>query len=112
MIDITFLAVLILLLLGLSCIVLKRNLLKIVMGINVIGSAANLFLVALGYRAGGVAPIFTDTPGNVMVLATPQALTLTSIVINLAVTALMLSFCIMIYRHYGSLDPKKRRLSG
>lgn len=112
MIGIPFLAVLILLLLGLSCIVLKRNLLKIVMGVNVIGSAANLFLVSLGYRTGGVAPIFTDTPGNVMVLATPQALTLTSIVINLAVTALMLSFCIMIYRHYGSLDPKKRRLQG
>ena len=48
-----------------------------------------------------------------MVLPTPQALTLTAIVIGLATTALMLSFVMMIYRHYGSLDVRDvRRLRG
>jgi len=48
-----------------------------------------------------------------MVLPAPQALTLTSIVISLAVTALMLSFAIIIYQKTGSLDAiKSRRLKG
>jgi multicomponent Na+:H+ antiporter subunit C len=38
------------------------------------------------------------------VLPTPQALTLTSIVIGLATTALLLSFVVVVYRHYGTLD--------
>jgi multicomponent Na+:H+ antiporter subunit C len=48
-----------------------------------------------------------------MVLPTPQALTLTSIVIGLATTALILSFAIMIYRHYKTVDASEvRRLKG
>ena len=95
---------------GISAVVLKKNLIKIVMGVSIVGSGVILFLVAAGYREGGIAPIFTNAPGFGMVLATPQALTLTSIVINLAVVAMMLSFAIMVYSHYGSLDSNKRRL--
>ena len=112
MISVPFLAVVLLVSLGISAVVLKRNLIKIVMGINILGSGVNLFLISLGYREGGIAPIFTNAPKLEMVLPTPQALTLTSIVINLAVTALILSLAILIYKHYGSLDSRKRRLSG
>ncbi len=110
MIGAPFVAVAVLVALGLAAAILKRNLVKIVIGINIIGSGVNLFLVSLGYRAGAIAPIFTSAPQGQMVLPTPQALTLTSIVINLAVTALMLSFAIFIHKHYGSLDARKRRL--
>ncbi|RLF52599.1 MAG: cation:proton antiporter, partial [Thermoplasmata archaeon] len=44
-----------------------------------------------------------------MVMPVPQALTLTSIVIGVAVLALILSLAIMIYRHYGTLDSRKVR---
>ena len=110
MIGLVFLAVIAIAATGLYAAMFKRNLIKIVVGISIIASAANLFLVSLGYRENGIAPIFTGAESLNMVLATPQALTLTSIVINLAITALMLSFAIMIYRHYGSLDALKRRL--
>lgn len=106
-----FIAVAVLLIIGVYALIFKRNLLKIAMGLNIIASGANLFLIAAGYREGGVAPIFTNVPQLEMVLPTPQALTLTSIVINLAVTAMMLSFAILIYKHYGSLDSRKRRLA-
>jgi multicomponent Na+:H+ antiporter subunit C len=112
MIEATYLTVILLIATGLSAAVFKRNLIKIVIGINIIAGGVNLFLVSLGFREGSVAPIFTNAQNLNMVLPTPQALTLTSIVINLAVTALMLSMAIMIYRHYGSLDSRKRRLSG
>lgn len=110
MISLHLLFVVVLVMLGLSAVVFKRNMIKIVMGLNVIAGGVNLFLVSMGYIEGGIAPIFTNAPSLLMVLPTPQALTLTSIVINLTVTALMLSFIIMLYRHYGSIDSLKRRL--
>jgi len=98
---------------GIYAMMWKRNLIKIVIGVSLLESAVNLFLVSLGYRAGGVAPIYTNAPSTKMVLPTPQALTLTSIVIGVAVDALLLSFCVVIYRHYGTLDSRKvRRLRG
>jgi len=100
------------LLVGVSFYILifRRNLIKLIMGIAILSSGVNLFLVALGYRAGGAAPIYTDVPEGPMVLPVPQALTLTSIVINVAVLALMLTMVIHIYRHTGDIDSKKSRI--
>ena len=98
---------------GLYICMFKSNLIKIVMGIALIESGVNLFLITLGYRHGASAPIFTMFTGGLMALPTPQALTLTSIVIGVATTALLLAFVIKIYRHYGSIDAKDaRRLKG
>jgi multicomponent Na+:H+ antiporter subunit C len=94
-------------------ILFKRNLIKLIMGIAMLSSGVNLFIVALGYRAGGNAPIYTDVPPGLMVLSVPQALTLTSIVINVAVLALMLTMVIHTYRHTGDIDSEKsRKLKG
>jgi multicomponent Na+:H+ antiporter subunit C len=91
----------------------KKNVIKLVMGIALMASAVNVSLAALGYRAGGNAPIYTDVPQGPMVLPVPQAPTLTSIVINVAVLALMLTMVIQIHRHTGSLDSEKsRKLKG
>jgi multicomponent Na+:H+ antiporter subunit C len=91
-------------------LIFKRNLIKLIMGISMLSSGVNLFIVALGYRAGGNAPIYTDVPEGTMVLPVPQALTLTSIVINVAVLALMMTMVIHIYRHTGSTDSEKSRI--
>jgi len=108
-----FVAVVILISLGVYALMFKRNLIKIVIGVCLIESGVNLFLITLGYVKGGIAPIYTHAPDTRMVLPTPQALTLTSIVIGLATTALMLSFAVLIYRHYNSIDAKNvRRLRG
>ena len=93
---------------GIYTFLFKRNLIKLVIGVSLVETGVNLFLVALGYRTAGVAPIYTFAPeAQRMVLPTPQALTLTSIVIGLATTALLLSFAVFIHRHYGSLDVRK-----
>ncbi len=111
---ILFIAVVVMILIGLYAVVFRRNLIKIVIGISIIESGVNLFLIILGYRDGGVAPIFTGLPSGTrypegMVLPVPQALTLTSIVIGVAVLALMLSLVMHIYRKYGTLDVQKIR---
>ena len=105
--NIPYIAVAALIIIGLYAVIFKRNLIKIVIGITLIESGVNLFLITLGFREGSVAPIYTGPSGGIMSLPVPQALTLTSIVIGVAVLALMLSFIIHIYRHYGTLNVAK-----
>ena len=112
--NIPFYAVIIIIAIGLYIVAFKRNLLKIAMGITIIQSGVNLFLITLGYREDALAPIFTHLPKDTiipegMVLPIPQALTLTSIVIGVAVLALILSFIIMIYKEYGTIDTYQMR---
>ncbi len=106
--NLPFIAVAGLILAGLYAIIFKRNLIKIVIGITLVESGVNLFLITLGFRENSIAPIYTSAPKlNPMSLPVPQALTLTSIVIGVAVLALMLSLIIHLYRHYGTLDVRK-----
>ena len=112
--NIPFYTVVALVLIGLYAMLFKRNLIKIAIGLTILESGVNLFLITLGYRKEGVAPIYTNLPSGIdipdkMVLPVPQALTLTSIVIGVAVLALVLSITMMIYRHYGTLDSRKVR---
>lgn len=100
-----YLTVVIFIGLGAYTLIFKKNLIKIVIGMSLIENGVNLFLITLGYRKGAVAPIYTQAPeGLKMVLPTPQALTLTSIVIGVATTALMLSLAMVIYKKYGITD--------
>lgn len=113
MLNLPFVATIAILLIGLLVVLVKRSIVKVLMGVCLMESAANLFLVAIGYRQDGVAPIFTNAPSTHMVMPTVQALTLTSIVIGVATSAMMLSFAIIIYRKYGTADVQKiRKLHG
>lgn len=103
--NIPYLAVVGLIIIGLYAVLFRKNLIKMVIGIVLIQSGVNLFLITLGYREGSIAPIYTVSPGGIMSFPVPQALTLTSIVIGVAVLALMLSLVIHIYRHHHTLNP-------
>lgn len=105
--NIPFIAVVALVLIGLYAVILKRNLIKIVIGITLIESGVNLFLITLAFRQDSIAPIYRGFESRLMSLPVPHALTLTSIVIGVAVLALMLSLVVHIYRHYGTLDARK-----
>ncbi|HWQ65305.1 MAG TPA: cation:proton antiporter subunit C [Methanospirillum sp.] len=102
-----FITVAIVVMLGIYTILVKKDLIKIVMGLSIVESGANLFLIAMGYRWEGIAPIFTNAPQIHMVMPTVQALTLTSIVIGVATEALMLSMVMTIWRYYKTADVRK-----
>ncbi|MBN2269579.1 MAG: NADH-quinone oxidoreductase subunit K [Sedimentisphaerales bacterium] len=110
---------------GLYCAVVKKNMVKIVIGIMIMEYAVNIFLIMLGYRFDGVAPIVgkselaeqinsvTAAFVNTAVDPLPQALVLTSIVISLGSLALMIAICIRTYERYGTFDITEiRRLRG
>jgi multisubunit Na+/H+ antiporter MnhC subunit len=76
--------------------------------------AINLFLVVLGYRRGGMAPILEEGLKNLFFVdPLPQALVLTAIVIGLATTAMMAAIAMRLYDRYGTFDiTKMRKLKG
>ena len=96
--------------LGLYCLLIKRNLIKLIIGLAVMTDGIHLFLISLGYRSEGIAAIlhggWFENPAGFAARAVdpvPQALVLTSIVINICILALALSLTIYAYRHYGTL---------
>lgn len=102
--------------LGLYCLLVKRNLIKLVIGLGVLTDGIHLLLISIGYRSGGIAPIvygelLSDIPrfAAQAVDPIPQALVLTSIVINICIVALALSLAVYAYRHYGTLNPFEMR---
>mgnify|MGYP001465305240 CR=1 FL=1 len=104
-------------LLGVFGALTRRNLLKIIIALGAIDTGINLFIISLGYKSGGTAPILTGLPGvAAFVDPIPQALTLTSIVIGACVTALAAAIAIRIYGHAGTLNAdeagKKAGVSG
>ena len=106
----------ILLTLGLYVVMVKKNLIKMVIGLGLLDYGVNLLIVSIGYNDGGTAPLYIEgeiTSGMYFVDPVPQALTLTSIVIGACVTAMALSIVIRIGQKYGTLEADQiRRLRG
>ena len=99
---------LILFLVGLYCVVRKRNLIKIIIGIGIMGYAVNLFFILVAYRKEGRSPIFApDQAIKNMVDPLPQAVVSTLIVVGLSLTLILVAIAIKIYEKYGTFDITK-----
>ncbi len=94
---------------GFSNLLLQKNLIKKIIGLNIMDTATYLFLAEKGYIEGRVAPIVVDNVTSVeaYVNPVPSGLVLTGIVVSVSVTALMLSLTIRLYRKYHTLDMDK-----
>ncbi len=104
--------------LGLYAVLVKRNLVKIVMGLSLMEGSTYLFLISLAYRAGSTAPVLLDPQGNLSAralshgrVADPvlQNFCLTAIVIGVAVTGVFLAVTVRIVQHYRTLDADRVR---
>lgn len=100
-----------LIIIGLYIVLTKRNLIKVIIGLDLFETGIFILLICAGYVRGGTAPIFSRAgiDASLMVDPIPQALVLTAIVIGVATLALALSLAIRLYRHYGTLDMQKIR---
>ncbi|MBI4707498.1 MAG: NADH-quinone oxidoreductase subunit K [Candidatus Omnitrophica bacterium] len=105
---------LILFCIGLYCVLRKRNIIKIIVGVGIIEYAVNLLLILIGYRQNGRAPISANDQEILnMVDPLPQAMVLTTIVIGLAVMVILVALALRIYEKHGTFDITKiRRLKG
>ena len=91
---------------GFTTLLLHKNIIKKIMGFNIMDTSIYLFLAAKGYVAGRKAPIVVDgvTDMEAYVNPIPSGLVLTGIVVSVSVTALMLALTIRLYRRYRTLD--------
>lgn len=98
-----------LIVIGLYVIVSRQHVIRILLGLTLLESGANLVLVTAGFRKHAAAPIITDgfKQGSAMVDPVPQALILTTIVIGVGVLALALAISIEVHRKYGTLNMRK-----
>ncbi|HET9110825.1 MAG TPA: sodium:proton antiporter [Ktedonobacterales bacterium] len=97
-------------LVGVYGIVTSRNLIHLILCLAVSQSSTYVFLLAIGYRTGAAAPIFADiSVGTPAVDPVVQALTLTDVVVEATVSALLLALAVQAYKRFKTLDPDELR---
>ncbi len=91
---------------GFTTLFLHPNLIKKIMGLNIMDSSVYLFLAAKGFVFGRKAPIVTDgvTEMESYINPIPTGLVLTGIVVSVSVTAVMLALTIRLYWRYHTLE--------
>ena len=91
---------------GFTMLLFSRNLLKKVVGLNIMDTGVYLLLVSMGYIAGRHAPIIENgvTDASNYINPIPSGLVLTGIVVSVSVTAVMLSLVVRLYEKYHSLN--------
>lgn len=95
---------------GFTTLLLNRNLLKKVIGLNIMDTAIYLFLTSIGYIRNRTAPIITSEVQTGIVDAAdyvnplPAGLVLTGIVVSVSVTAVMLALTLRLYKRYHTLN--------
>jgi multicomponent Na+:H+ antiporter subunit C len=95
---------------GLYGVVSSQHLVRIVISLTVVQSGTYVVLLAVGYRAGGRAPIVADIPRtSKLVDPVMQVLVLTDVVIEATVTALLLALVVQAHKRFGSVDPADLR---
>ncbi len=91
---------------GFANLLIQKNLIKKIIGLNIMDTAVYLFLAEKGYITGRVAPIVVNGVQEVeaYINPIPSGLVLTGIVVSVSVTALMLSLTVRLYQRYHTLD--------
>jgi multicomponent Na+:H+ antiporter subunit C len=91
---------------GLYGIVTSKHLVHQIVCLIVVQSSTYVLLLGVGYVTGAVAPYFYDVPDHTPAVdPVVQALALTDVVVEAAVTALLLALAIQAHKRFGTLDP-------
>ena len=91
---------------GFSTMLLHKNLLKKIIGMDIMDAGIFLFLACQGFIKGRVAPIVVGGVQDVeaYINPVPAGLVLTGIVVSVSVTALMLALTVRLYYRYHTLN--------
>lgn len=95
---------------GFSMLVFHKNLIKKIIGMDIMDSGVYLYLTAMGYYRGTRAPIGDDLISSTLPNYSnpiPPGLVLTGIVVSVSVSAIMLALAIRLYKKYHTLDLDK-----
>ena len=98
-----------LLVVGLWGMITSRHLVHMVLCLGVVQASTYVLLLAVGYRTGGQAPIITTTVTTSAQFVDPvvQALTLTDVVVEATVVAVLLALTVQAHKRFGTVDPDR-----
>ncbi len=91
---------------GFSLLLFNRNLIKKIMGMNIMDTGIYLFLASMGYIDGLKAPVYDGVSMNPVdyINPIPAGLVLTGIVVSVSVTSITLALTVRLYKRYKTLD--------
>jgi multicomponent Na+:H+ antiporter subunit C len=95
-------------------LMLARHMLRLVFGVTLIGTAANLVVFVGGGLTEGAPPLVAEglsAPESAVANPLPQALVLTAIVIGFGLAAFALALALAAQRRIGSVDPEAMRIA-
>ncbi len=84
----------------------QPNLIKKVIGLNIMENAIFMFYVAIGNIVGGEVPIINPDlpPDTVYINPLPSVLILTGIVVSFSITAFAMALIVRLYNYYGTIN--------
>ncbi|HWD63943.1 MAG TPA: NADH-quinone oxidoreductase subunit K [Solirubrobacteraceae bacterium] len=93
---------------GLYGIVTSRNYIHLTICLTVVQASTYVLLLSVGYVNGAQAPIYAGiSERSVVVDPIVQALTLTDVVVEATVVALLLALILQANKRYGTTDPDR-----
>ena len=95
--------VILLMMIGLYVVVARGNLVKKIIGLNVLQTSVFILYISMGKVAGGTAPIMTGKD-ELFSNPIPHVLILTAIVVGIATTALGLAIVVRIREAYCTIE--------
>ena len=100
-----FIAAVLLYCVGFGNLLINRNMVKKIIGINISIASVYLLLASKGYISGGAPPIVAAAIADetLYVNPIPAGMILTGIVISFSVTAFALALIVKLYKLYGTL---------
>lgn len=92
---------------GFTMLVFSKNIMKKILGLNIMDTGVYLFLASMGYIENKLTPIVPST-GEVNTLdyinPIPAGLVLTGIVVSVSFSALILALTVRLYKKYRTLN--------
>jgi multicomponent Na+:H+ antiporter subunit C len=103
--------IILLLMIGMYGMMIKRNLVKKLIGMTIFQAAIILFYISSSIKAGATVPILTEKISNIdpanYINPLPHALMLTAIVVGVATVGVAFAILVLIYKKYNTLDEKE-----
>jgi multicomponent Na+:H+ antiporter subunit C len=111
----------ILMMIGLYAMIVKNNLIKKLVGMNIFQTAIILFYVSIGYKKGATIPIIVDAHGGhgaqehaikaaEYINPLPHVLMLTAIVVSVATFGVALALAVRVYQRFQTLEEDEIRM--
>jgi len=92
---------------GLFVLIFHKNLIKKIMGLNIMDTGTYLFLASMGYIDSRLSPLWggeSVIEASAYVNPIPAGLVLTGIVVSVSVTAISLSLTVRLYEKYHTVN--------